>query len=145
MRVVDYNTRMNINVYLPDALGQQARKAKLPFSPLFQAAVRDELKRRAAIGEALQAKQTYTLELVDENGAEYDGRLTGVEVARGVNSDVRVYATDDKRVIVWDVENRRHYEVTGDIAEGLRMALPLDQDAYIVACDALGIRRVVEL
>lgn len=46
---------MDIGVYLPDAIGAQAKAAKLPLSRMLRAAVEEELKKRAADAVAVEA------------------------------------------------------------------------------------------
>lgn len=46
---------MNMNLYLPDAIGARARAARLPLSRMLRAAVEEELRSRAADEAAVQA------------------------------------------------------------------------------------------
>jgi hypothetical protein len=145
--LICYGTRMNINVYLPDDLGERAKAAELPLSQLLRQAVQEELERREAVASTLTESQTYELELEGDSGG-YTGRITGRWIAES-SSGVVVYMTDDERVIAYDAPNLRYFTLTDDpsmdLDEGLRNWLAPDDAAYISACSALGIKPVLDL
>src|SRR4249919_875458 len=140
-------TRMNVNVYLPDDLGRQA-KAELPrgrLSQLLQAAVVDELERRAAMSKTLEAPETFKVEIdADEGG--YTGRITGKVIAE--DDDVTVYLTTDERVIAYDANKLRYKELGNEprmsFDEEMRAWLP-DAAAYSAAMLALGEKPVIDI
>jgi hypothetical protein len=133
---------MNINVYLPDDLGRRAKEAELPLSRLLQAAVADELERRHAMAGTLSETQTYEVDVENDDGKIYTGRITGTRIAEDYRNDTQVFATDDDRVIVYDGEKRRHY-VIDDPAQDLRGWLA--EDTYVAAMSSLGLKPIIDL
>jgi hypothetical protein len=135
---------MKFNLYLPDELGERARE--LPrgvLSFLLQAAVREELERRAAVAETLSDVGTHEVEIEDRDGNVYTGRITGTSIANPYRSDIEVFLTEDERVIVYDVD-KLEYHVLDDPVEQLRGWLPDDED-YAAALYAIGEKPVVDL
>lgn len=136
--------RMNINVYLPDELGekvraQEAKGEKLPLSQLLQEAVREELNRRESMAVTLQDPSEYEVALEDDEGRPYTGRITGSLIAE--DRDLTVYLTNDERVILYDPSRAAYWEIE-DPEEELRS---LERGAYAAACAALGITPVIDL
>jgi hypothetical protein len=138
---------MNINVYLPDDLGKQAKDAELPLSRLLREAVKDELERKAMITKALAEPQTFELRLEDGDGRAFTGRITGTLIATG-HDEVELYLTDSKRVIGYDPNRLKYWELgqehTVPFEEELRDFLG-DDSAYIDAIHALGEKPVIDL
>jgi hypothetical protein len=135
---------MNVNVYLPDDLGEQAKQADLPFSRLLQEAVRDELERKAMVAKTLDMPQTYELELEDSEGRAYTGRITGKEIGWSVDGDVIVYLTEDERVIVHD-SGRLVYQELSDPVNQLPDWFPNELGAVANTLHALGEKPVIDL
>ena len=131
---------MDITVYLPNDIGRRAKAADLPLSRMLRDAVTEELERRDAMTKTLEAAETIELDLVDENGNPYTGRITGTTIAD--DDYVTVYVTDDERVIVY-VATRQKHVVLGDPQTELESWLR--GDAYIEAMAALGLKPVVDL
>ncbi len=137
---------MNINVYLPDDIAKRAKSEELPLSRMLRDAVTEELERRDAMSATLRKTQAYELDLEDEDGGIYTGRITGMMIAE--DGDIAVYLTEDKRLIVYDGGNLR-YSVLGQhppatIEEELREWLRADE-AYKEAIAALGLKMVIDL
>jgi hypothetical protein len=140
--VVGKIPRVNINVYLPDALGKRAKEANLPISLLARHAVERELERRSAMEETL-SEETQLVELeFEDDGRTVIGRFRGVLVAEGHN--VQAYVTDDGRVIAYD-EERQRVQVLENPAEQLLTWFPYDWDEYAKAMEAIGEKPVVDL
>ena len=135
---------MNVNVYLPDDLGQRAKDADLPFSQLLREAVRDELRRRETVSETLEQVETYEIGLEDRDGYGYMGRITGKSIAYSETFGVQVFLTNDERVIVYDERHLRHYELS-DPVEDLRGWIGNDAAQYFSAVEALGEKPVIDL
>jgi post-segregation antitoxin (ccd killing protein) len=133
---------MNVNLYLPDDLGKEAKDAELPLSRLLQDAVSDELERRNAMSETLEDTTTHELSLEDEEGRNYTARITGTDIARNDDQDVDVYLTERENVVVHDGDKLRYW-VLNDPENDLRGWLsPAD---YTDAMLALGITPVIDL
>ncbi len=132
---------MNVNLYLPDELGQQAKEADLPLSRLLREAVIDELERRRTVAQTLSAPQTFEFAVQDGEGSFFTGRLTGKEIAHDDRRRTNVYVTDDERVIV--VVEDGQYSESSDPAEELRGVLS-DAD-YKTAMTALGLKPIIDL
>jgi hypothetical protein len=130
---------MNVNLYLPDDLGEKAKAAELPLSRLLQVAVRDELDRRNAVSKTLDRPETYELDLEDRDGNHYIGRITGKLIADDDRN--QVYLTDDERVIVHDTHRMGYWEVEYPEQE----LSELSTAAYTAAAEALGIKPVIDL
>jgi post-segregation antitoxin (ccd killing protein) len=134
---------VDITVYLPDKLGQQAKAAEVNFSGLLRAAVTAELERRAAVSKTLEGstkEHLFTLE--DEEGRPYDARLVGREIAHDDRDSVAVYLTEDERVILVDLDNGKYWRLENPEDE-LREELP--PGIYAEAMHALGLKPVVDI
>jgi len=133
---------VDITVYLPDEIGARAKEADLPFSRLLRAAVEEELNRREAVVETLTDSSEYeVLNLEDNEGRLYTGRLVGTMIAEGRN-DVFVYLTDDERVLVHDNRHSKVHEIEDEEAE---LREWLEEEQYVEAMNALGLQPVVDL
>lgn len=138
---------MNVNLYLPDHLGTRAKEAELPLSRLLRDAVTDELERRAMTSKTLTEPQTFELQLEDEEGRSYTGRITGALIATG-HRDVELYLLDDERLIGYDPNRPEHWEfgneATMSLEDEVRGFLN-DDGAYIEAMHAIGEKPVIDL
>jgi hypothetical protein len=137
---------VDITVYLPDALGEQAKRAELPFSRLLRTAVEDELERRATVASTLKHTATYLLDLEGpKEGQPYVGRLVGAELVRDGERGAshRAFLTDDERVLVYADEPGSLIDVTDDPAEKLREWLR--DESYFEALTGLGIKPVIDV
>lgn len=137
---------MDITVYLPDALGQAARQADLPFSRLLRAAVTDELARRTTVATTLKDTAEYLLDVEGLKGPRpYIARFVGAELIRvgERGASHRVFLTNDERVLVYAEEREALIDVTDDPAEKLREWLR--DDAYLEALKGLGIKPVIDI
>jgi hypothetical protein len=131
---------MDITIYLPDELGERAKRADLNLSRMLRGQVEEELERRAAVAQTLDNPQTYELELEDpDTFRRYTGRVTGRKIAE--DEQIEVFLTEDERVIVYD-GGRPDYRVLEDPEEELR-GLPAAE--YASALSALGIKPVIDL
>jgi hypothetical protein len=87
------------------------------------------------------AATTHTMELETPDGASYEGRVTGWQIAYDERQDITVYLTEDERLIVHDAGKLR-YEVVEDPAD---LRGWLDDDSYVQALDALGQKATIDL
>jgi hypothetical protein len=133
---------MNVNVYLPDDLGRQAKEAQLALSLLLRNAVIDELGRREAVSATLEEAQEHKIVFEDHDGRTITGRLYGVQICEETHHSDLVLLTDDERVIVYDSSNLRYWE-SEDPETDLREVL--DDGRYIDAMTALGISPVIDI
>jgi hypothetical protein len=138
---------MNFNVYLPDELGERVKSEGLKLSRLLRDAVSKELKRKEAMASTLGEPSTFELDMLTEDGAPYTGRIIGTQL---IESDVTgpfdVYLTEDHRVILYHPEDKMvhiHESAGEELANILKDALTGPE--FIQACQALGIRPVVDL
>ena len=132
---------MDITIYLPDELGERAKREGINLSRMLRDELAVELQRRATMAQTLNSPQTFELSLESREGGDiYLGRVTGKRIAEGRH--VEVFLTDDERVLVYD-ERRSDYWVIEDPAEELRDCL--DDDEYARALAALGLTVVVDL
>jgi hypothetical protein len=140
---------VDITIYLPDLIGEQAKEAKLPLSRMLRAAVELELERRATMARTLKQTGTATylldVEGVQEGHPPYTARLVGAELVRDgkPGSSHRAFLTDDGRVFVYVEEHGSLINVADDPVEKLREWLR--DDAYLEALVALGIKPVVDV
>jgi len=135
---------MNITVYIQDELGAKAKEAGLPMSALFQKAVTGELERRRAVEVTESKANTYEVDMVDEEGRRYTGRIIGTRMAEGHRGE-QVYLGEDERVLVYDPNTEGQwqcYEVE-DAEEDLRQIL--DHEEYLATLSALGIKPTIDL
>lgn len=137
----------DITVYLPPELLKRAKAAELPFSRLLRSAVEAELARRFLAANA--ETEEHEVELEDEDGNPYVGRITGTVIAGPATvyydtyktETATVFLTDDERVLYYDEENGVT-DVSEAPGETLRDFPP---DEYTAAMAALGLRAVVDL
>ena len=130
---------MDITIYLPDELGERAKREGINLSRMLRDELAVELQRRATMAQTLNSPHTFELSL-EREGEGYVGRVTGKRIAEG--HYVEVFLTDDERVLLYD-ESRSDYWVIEDPAEELRDCL--DDDEYARALAALGLTVVVDL
>jgi hypothetical protein len=133
---------MNINLYLPDDVGQRAKDEQLPFSQLLREAVLNELERRETMKATLKAPETYEVYIENDDGRGFTGRITGASIAYDDRSEVEVFLTADERVLVYDGTKSRYYELVEPV-EDLRNWLP--KAAYADAVTALGQKPIIDL
>lgn len=152
MRPYEQKGRMKVNIYLPDELGERAKKEELNLSRMLRDAVTAEMDLREAMARSLSDVRRYEIELSTDEGDEYIGRVTGTEIAN-VADDIRIFLTNDRRVLVYnrydlDVHDLSEPEPGVDpnttLTENLRVWLA-EPDDYIRACKALGLKAVVDL
>jgi post-segregation antitoxin (ccd killing protein) len=133
---------LDITVYLPDKLGAQAKKAELNLSGLLRAAVTEELERRQAVSKTLKETQEQLLTVEDDEGRTYDARLVGREIAHDDQVDAFVYLTDDERVILYDADQLKYWDISDDPDQALS---DLPPGAYAEAMHALGLKPVIDI
>ena len=93
---------MDITTYLPDELGERAKRADLNFSRLLRGAVADELTRQDDFAAARGAMVGQEVEATDRDGNPLLLRFIGTHVGGG---DPGVYLTESGRVVVvWEDE-----------------------------------------
>jgi hypothetical protein len=131
-------------VYLPDELGERAKKVGLAFSQLLRGAVIEELERMEAMEETLEEVETFEVDIETENLEPAIGRITGALIAQD-SEGVQAYLTEDERVLVYDPDHLKVHDVTDDPAEALQSWFDNDQEAYIVAMEAIGETPVIDL
>jgi hypothetical protein len=137
---------MDITVYLPDEIGERAKKEDLKLSRMLRDAVIAELDRRGAMVETLSTIETYELWPMTnhETGGLYVGRIRGKRLwSDGVRE---VYLTEDKRVLAHDGPDlyrfdERPEELVGNLADWMGGPGP----EFFEVCEALGIRPVIDL
>lgn len=134
---------MNITVYLPDALGESAKAARINLSRTLRDAIEDQLERQATINQTLAGASVYELKLQDERGQQYTGRLTGVQIAAERDADVEVYLTIDERVIAYR-PSLASYSVLPVPADELPR-LGLSPHACYEAFTKLGMKPVIDV
>lgn len=133
---------MDFSVYLPDQIGERAKKEELKLSRMLRDAVIKEFERRDATEATLSSAQTYEFEMVTEEGRPYIARLTGARIAG--DAGVGAYLTTDKRVFLHDGVVITRID-DDEVADVLRLAFVDEPDEYIAACAALGIKAVIDL
>lgn len=127
---------MDITIYLPDELGERAKKHNVNLSRLLRDALIAQFEQEDTVEKTLQREKEFTLRLEDQDGRTYKGRITGVEIAENV------YLTTDESVVVYEPDTLR-FSVAEDPETDLEGMLP--QDQYIKAMNALGIEPTVDL
>jgi hypothetical protein len=135
---------VDITVYLPDELGERAKREEdINLSRMLRDALIDEFARRDTVSKTLSDPQTIDLNLETRDGPlRYIGRITGTMIAEG-HHDVRVFLTNDERVLVYDEQKLDYHDVTDDPESSLRSWL--EDGPYIEALGALGIKPVLDI
>jgi hypothetical protein len=140
---------VDVTVYLPDDIGARAREEKLKLSRMLRDAVTAELERRDAMTATLQDTETYEVTLRHNDGAglQYTGRITGKLIAGNDPEIVAIYLTTDRRVLVVHADQGIYFRLDGDdkdLLDGLLIS-GIDQDEFLEACQALGLKPVIDL
>lgn len=148
-----WDEQVDFTVYLPDEIGQRVKDEGLKISRLLRKAVLEELARRDGLTKLLEpGVEVYELELEDEGGIPYVGRIKG----RRIVGDERtgIYATTDGRLIGYQSESFGDgygtYDVLNDPPEGLsekaeRYIYLLPEDEQLRAWATLGQVPVIDL
>lgn len=136
--------RMNVNLYLPDDIGQRAKDEELPLSSLLRAAVIEELERRRAMNTTLGNTTEILLDLEDEDGHSFTGRITGVEIADNDDGEWYAYVTDDERVILHNAVKAKHWVIPDHEVEA-DFRRVFSEGVYAHAMRALGRDPVIDL
>jgi hypothetical protein len=131
---------MNVNLYLPDELGEKAKAADLPLSRLLQRSVTEELQRREAVTKTMKDAREHLVDLETKEGYAYQGRINGIEVHE--DDRYRWFVTTDERVLVYDDENMSAEQVEERNLEQLAEHNP---DAYAAVKTALGETPIIDL
>jgi len=130
---------VDITVYLPDELGERAKREGINLSRMLRDEITASFERTDAMASTLEGTTTYEREIEDKNGYSYTGRITGKLIAE--DNDTEVFLTDDERVIAYDCRKADYYEIADPESElrGMR------DEAYLEAMRALGIGIVRDL
>jgi hypothetical protein len=85
---------VDFTVYLPDEIGQRVKDEGLKISRLLRKAVLEEFARRDGFAKLLEpGAEVYELELEDEAGSPYVGRIKGRRIAG--DEETGIYATTE--------------------------------------------------
>ena len=132
---------MDITIYLPDELGQQAKAdSNVNLSRMLRDALVTYYQEVDTVDATLTNATEYTLKLEDEEGRSYKGRITATRIAD--SGLLEVFLTDEENVVLYDAD-KAEYWVIEDPEEELKDSL--DQDAYLDVMAALGRDPVVDL
>lgn len=144
---------MDINVYLPNELGERAKHQELNFSRILRAAVTRELDQRDAMNDALGDEvQTYEVEIPyhdDESGETVPviGRITGRELFD--DGDVAVYLKSDRQILIlWkSIHEVGKFDDAQDAARALAdyFLTSGEPKMFIDMCRKLGVKPVIDL
>jgi hypothetical protein len=152
---------VNVNLYLPDELGQQAKAEDLKLSRLLRQSVERELERRRVMRELVDTPQVYEVEICGDDSVGQDGAYTGRITGRLVHETPiwMVYLTVDGRVIIhyggpdaeamYENQAGSYYVLEAgaperNLSEFLREHVEVDFE-FVRACRALAVRPVVDL
>jgi hypothetical protein len=134
-------TRDDVTVRIDTELRAKARELEINLSRLLEDELRAEVERRETLAVTLSEDvEVHELELEDNDGITYIGRLTGKLIASDDTNDV--YLTDDERVIVHDTDAATFY-VTDDPREDLQRLKR--EEGYLDAMAALGLDPIPEV
>lgn len=120
---------MKVNVYLPDDIGERAKRAELNLSGILREAVIGELDRIAALAELEGDMNEWELSVLDDEGRDIIGTFTG----KALNDDETVFATDDGRILFHDEHDAKIGEIDIDDLEDLLPAAD-----YVAVMHTLG-------
>jgi hypothetical protein len=137
-----WDEQVDFTVYLPDEIGQRVKDEGL-----------EELARRDGLTKLLEpGVEVYELELEDEEGTPYVGRIKGRRIVG--DEKTGIYATTDGRLIGYQSESfgggYGTYDVLNDPPEGLsekaeRYIYLLPEDEQLRAWATLGQVPVIDL
>ena len=136
---------MDITVYLPDDIGAQAKEAGMPFSQMLRKAVVSELDRTEALKGSAKGAEEWLLDLEDEDGEPYQGRIVGILLCESRNGE-QIFVTDDERVIHYDPDQLEHsvLEDEDEIRETVE-EVSANRAEYIAVMAQLGLVATVDL
>jgi post-segregation antitoxin (ccd killing protein) len=133
--------RDDVTVRIDIELRAKAKELDINMSRLLEGALRDEIDRIETIAKTLEGAEEIKLDLEDNDGRPYVGRLTGKFLGEGHGA--QAFVTTDGRVIVYDSDCRTYFDATDQDAEvGLQAALesvfPYDPDVISDVMHAIG-------
>ena len=138
---------MDITVYLPNDIGNQAKEAGMNLSRTLRDAVESELEHTRAMRELTAGtnNREWFLQLQTPDGEPYQGRVMGVLLCENHQGD-QVILTEDERLIHYCPQQAKHW-VMEDDEDALRETLRdvCDDDEYISAMAKLGYTATVDL
>lgn len=72
----------------------------------------------------------------------FTGRIVGKEIAYNEKDELTVYLTEDRRVLLRDGNKLKYWQIDDPVEELRGLISPGE---YAAACEALGVRAVVDL
>lgn len=132
---------MDIAVYLPDELGRRAKAKPVNLSRVLRDALVAQFEEEDAVSQTLAGAEVVTLDLEDEEGRAYKGRLEATLIAEGPKGEA-VYLRANRDVFLYNPDEQKFWTL-GDPAEDLRALL--DQTEYMGAMESLGIVPEIDL
>jgi hypothetical protein len=138
---------VDVTVSIPDDMRRRAKADGLNLSRLLRDALAAEFTRRDAVALLLDDPQTHELELMTPEGRMYTGRFRGrlIHEIEGRTYEA-LYLTDDGRMLF--VEDYEYRELRGgppEAADFLKTWLEDAPDQYVVACEQLGLKPVIDI
>jgi hypothetical protein len=88
---------------------------------------------------------TYEEQIETPEGRGITGRIHGQLIAEDRQGVVRAYRTIDKRVLIYDENQQRAYDVSDDPVKAFRGWFGHDDDAFVDAMEAIGEKPVIDL
>jgi hypothetical protein len=131
---------MDVTLYLPDEIGKWAKENDINLSRTLRDQLEAIMEQTKAREAALKGASEVQLKLVNPDGHWYVGRFTGTLITEG--GACGVYLTEDDRILVHDW-NRDEIAELSDPEGELRGWL--NDEAYVEACNALGIDPVIDI
>jgi post-segregation antitoxin (ccd killing protein) len=131
---------VDITIYLPDELGERAKRETINFSRMLRDALVAHFEEVDTVTRTLENAEEVVLALEDAEGRRYKGRFTAARLSD--SDDPEVYLTTDGTVVLYRPGQLR-YTTAQNPEEDLRGLL--SDENYVAVMDALGIEATVDL
>jgi post-segregation antitoxin (ccd killing protein) len=134
---------VDITIYLPDELARRAKDRGINLSRMLRNALTAQFHEEETTAAVLEGATKIELNLKNDSGSVYTGRITGTKIASGDHVDV--FLTDRKNVVVYDFDRLRYYVEGADFGSSSLEDLVGDKEVYVQVMHALGRAAIVDL
>jgi post-segregation antitoxin (ccd killing protein) len=133
---------VDITIYLPDDLARRAKESRVNLSRMLRDALTEHFQEEDAMAATLDDSQEIKLQLENEDGSVYYGRIKGKMIGAGDHNEV--YLTEAENVVVYDTRALKYY--IEDKASKVSLEdLNGDADLYLQVMAALGREATIDL
>lgn len=138
---------MDIMIYLPDEIGERAKKEEINLSRMLRDRLIDHYERSDAMSKTLSNVEVHEVQLEDSEGGWYTGRITGTRIDNEESYPLEIYLTDDERVIEYNSDAGRYSVLQNPSVELYQEydAGAISEGDYAAAMRAIGETPTIDL